>query len=38
VVVLDPDVAEVFPDAFLGNRALRLLMALAEKQLSKRSA
>jgi len=38
VVVLDPDVAEAFPDASSVNRALRLLMDLAKKQLSKRSA
>lgn len=38
VVVLDPDVAEAFPDASSVNRALRLLLELAKKQLSKRSA
>jgi hypothetical protein len=38
VVVLDPDVAKAFPDASSVNRALRLLLELARKQLSKRSA
>jgi len=38
VVVLDPDVAEAFPDASSVNRALRLLLELAKKQISKRSA
>jgi hypothetical protein len=38
VVVLDPDVAEAFPDASSVNGALRLLMDLAKKQLSKESA
>ena len=38
VVVLDPDVAKAFPDASSVNRALRLLLELAKKQLSKRSA
>jgi len=33
VVVLDPDVAEAFPDASSVNRALRLLLELANKQL-----
>jgi hypothetical protein len=37
VVVLDPDVAKAFPDASSVNRALRLLLELAKKQLSKRS-
>jgi hypothetical protein len=37
VVVLDPDVAKAFPDASSVNRALRLLLELARKQLSKRS-
>ena len=38
VVVLDPDVAKAFPDASSVNQALRLLLELAKKQLSKRSA
>ena len=38
VVVLDPDVAKAFPDASSVNRALRLLLELAKKQLSKHSA
>jgi hypothetical protein len=38
VVVLDADVAQAFPDSSSVNRALRLLMELAKKQLSKRSA
>jgi hypothetical protein len=38
VVVLDPDVAKAFPDAASVNGALRLLLELAKKQLSKRSA
>jgi hypothetical protein len=39
VVVLDPDVAEAFPDSSSVNRALRLLLDIAKKQItSKRSA
>ena len=38
VVVLDPDVAKAFPDASSVNRALRMLLELAKRQLSKRSA
>jgi hypothetical protein len=38
VVVLDPDVAEAFPNSSSVNRALRLPLELAKKQLSKRSA
>jgi hypothetical protein len=38
VVALDPDVAKAFPDASSVNRALRLVLGLAKKQLSKRSA
>ena len=39
VVVLDPDVAPAFPDSSSVNRALRLLLEVAKKQLSsKRTA
>ena len=39
VVVLDPDVATAFPNSSSVNRALRLLLELAKKQLpSKRTA
>jgi hypothetical protein len=39
VIVLDPDVADAFPDASSVNRALRLLVELAKKELpSKQSA
>ena len=39
VVFLDPDVAKAFPDSLSVNRALRLLLELAKKQISsKRSA
>jgi len=39
VVVLDADVAEAFPDSSSVNRALRLLLDIAKKQIaSKRSA
>ena len=39
VVFLDADVAKAFPDSSSVNRALRLLLELAEKQLpSKRPA
>lgn len=39
VVFLDPDVARAFPDSLSVNRALRLLLDLAKKQISsKRSA
>ena len=39
VVLLDPDVAKAFPDSSSVNRALRLLLEIAEKQRpSKRSA
>ena len=34
LVLLEPDVAEVFPDDESVNRALRLLMEISEKQLS----
>jgi hypothetical protein len=34
VVVLDPDVAAAFPDSSSVNRALRMLLELAKKQLS----
>ena len=33
LVLLEPDVAEVFPDDESVNRALRLLMEISEKQL-----
>ena len=33
VVLLDPDVAEVFPDAATVNEALRFLAQLAKRQL-----
>jgi hypothetical protein len=32
IVVLDPDVADVFPDSASVNEALRLLIKLAHKQ------
>ena len=35
VVVLSPDVAEVFPDSASVNKALRALVALARKSASK---
>ena len=38
VVVLDPDVAKAFPNATSVNRALRMLLDVAKKQRSKRSA
>lgn len=39
VVVLDPDVATAFPNSSSVNRALRLLLEVAKKQLSsKRTA
>jgi hypothetical protein len=38
IVFLNPDVAEAFPDSPSVNRALRLLLELAKKQVSKRSA
>ena len=39
VVFLDADVAKAFPDSSSVNRALRLLLELAEKQIpSKRTA
>lgn len=39
VVLLDADVAKAFPDSSSVNRALRLLLEVAEKQLqSKRTA
>jgi hypothetical protein len=38
VVVLDPDVAKAFPNATSVNRALRMLLDIAKKQRSKRSA
>ncbi len=34
VVVLEPDVAAIFPDAEAVNRALRLLIQLAQKQVA----
>ena len=34
VVVLEPDVAAVFPDAEAVNRALRLLIQLAQEQVA----
>jgi hypothetical protein len=34
LVLLEPEVAEVFPDDESVNRALRLLMEISEKQLS----
>jgi hypothetical protein len=34
LVLLEPDVAEVFPDDESVNRALRLLMEISEKQLA----
>jgi hypothetical protein len=36
VVLLDPDVAEVFKDSEAVNTALRLLLTLARDQVSKR--
>ena len=36
VVVLDPDVAEVFPDSATVNEALRLLAQLAKRQIKNR--
>lgn len=39
VVLLDADVAKAFPDSSSVNRALRLLLEIAEKQIpSKRTA
>ena len=38
VVVLDPDVAEVFPDAEAVNRALRLLAASVPKKAKGRAS
>lgn len=38
VVLLDPDVARAFPDSPSVNRALRLLLEVAEKAESKRTA
>jgi hypothetical protein len=39
VVLLDPDVARAFPDSTSVNRALRLLLEIAEKEVpSKRPA
>ena len=39
VVLLEPDVAKAFPDSSAVNRALRLLLEIAEKQVpTKRSA
>ncbi len=34
IVVLDADVAKAFPDSSSVNRALRLLLEIAEKQVS----
>jgi hypothetical protein len=36
VVLLDPDVAEVFKDSEAVNTALRLLLSLARDQISKK--
>ena len=36
VVLLDPDVAEVFKDSEAVNKALRLLLTLARDQVSKK--
>ncbi len=36
VVILDPDVAEVFPDSLSVNEALRVLAQLAERQVKKK--
>ena len=38
VVLLDPDVAEVFPDAASVNEALRALAKIAEKQGKRRAS
>ena len=38
VVVLDPDVAEIFPDAALVNEALRALAKTAQKQGKRRAS
>jgi hypothetical protein len=38
VVLLDADVAKAFPDSASVNRALRLLIEVAEKHSSKRTA
>jgi hypothetical protein len=38
VVVLDPDVAEVFPDAKSVNEALRALAKIAKEQAKKRAS
>jgi len=38
VVVLDPDVAEVFPDAASVNEALRALAKIARKQGKRRAS
>jgi hypothetical protein len=38
VVVLEPDVAEIFPDSESVNTALRLLVEVADKSTSKASA
>jgi hypothetical protein len=37
VVVLDPDVAEVFPDSHAVNEALRLLVGIARRQAAGRA-
>ena len=37
VVLLDPDVAELFPDSSTVNEALRLLAQIAKKQAKTRS-
>jgi len=38
IVVLDPDVAEVFPDSESVNEALRLLAGIARRQAEKAAA
>ncbi len=38
VVVLDPDVAEIFPDAASVNEALRALAKIAQKQGKRRAS
>jgi hypothetical protein len=37
VVLLDPDVAEVFPDSLAVNEALRVLAQLAKRQVKSKS-
>jgi hypothetical protein len=38
VVLLDPDVAEAFPDAKAVNDALRMLIEVARKQVSRQNS